>query len=102
CGSERNGYRLYQKGVKACANDGLTYEQIARIYYGKTLQLTDPGRHNIAGGANGPGDSGAVVPHASDIDVHVLQSSGSSFVVGPSPDGQPSDDSATLARVSAD
>ena len=51
CGAEKNGYRLYQKGVKACANDGLTYEQIARIYYGKTLQLTDPGRHNIAGGA---------------------------------------------------
>ena len=102
CGAERNGYRLYQKGVKACANDGLTYEQIARIYYGKTLQLTDPGRHNIAGGANGPGDSGAVVPHASDIDVHVLQSSGTTFVVGATPDNQPTDDSATLARISAD
>ncbi len=102
CGAEKNGYRLYQKGVKACANDGLTYEQIARIYYGKTLQLTDPGRHNIAGSPNGPGDSGAVVPDTGDIDVHVLQSSGTAFVVGASPDTQPTDDSATLARISAD
>ena len=102
CGAEKNGYRLYQKGVKACANDGLTFEQIARIYYGKTLQLTDPGRHNIAGGPNGPGDVGAVLPDASDIDVHVLQSSGTAFVAGASPDNQPTDDSATLARISAD
>ncbi|HVQ22913.1 MAG TPA: VCBS repeat-containing protein, partial [Candidatus Saccharimonadia bacterium] len=102
CGAERNGYRLYQRGVKACAKAGLTYEQIARIYYGRTLQLTDPGRHNIVGGANGPGDSGAVVPDGSGIDVHVLQSSGSAFVVGASPDSQPTDDSTTLARISAD
>ena len=103
CGAEKNGYRLYQKGVKACANDGLTYEQIARIYYGKTLQLTDPGRHNIAGGANGPGDTGAVVPDGDGdrrpraaIERQLLRRAGAIA------DSQPTVDSATLARVSAD
>ena len=77
CGED--GYRLYQKGVKASARAGLTYEQIARIYYGKTLQLTDPGRHNIAGSLHGRGDTGAVVPVGDAIDVHVGSSNGSGF-----------------------
>ncbi|HEX5147539.1 MAG TPA: hypothetical protein VFW02_00570, partial [Candidatus Limnocylindrales bacterium] len=100
CGAEKNGYRLYQKGVKACAKAGLTYEQIARIYYGKTLQLTDPGRHNTGGKAYG--DTGAVVPDGDGIAVHVRASIGSAVVAPTTPDTQPTADSATLGRVSAD
>ena len=102
CGAEKNGYRLYQKGVKACAKAGLTFEQIARVYYGSTLQLTDPGRHNIVGRLNGHGDIGAVVPTAGGIDVHVRRSSGSALVAPDAPAALPIDDAATLGRVSAD
>jgi hypothetical protein len=102
CGAQRNGFRLYQKGVKACARAGLTYEQIARIYYGPSLQLTDPGRHNIAGPPNGRGDTGAVIPVEGGVDVHVLASNGAGFDAPPSPDRQPTDAGATLGRVSAD
>lgn len=102
CGAEKNGYRLYQKGVKACARAGMTYEQIARIYYGSTLQLTDPGRHNIAGTLNGRGDTGAVVPTAEGIDVHVRASNGAGFSAPATPDAHPTSDAATIGRVSAD
>jgi Stage II sporulation protein len=100
CGAEKNGFRLYQKGVKACAKDGKTFEQIARIYYGSTLELTDPGRHNIAGNARG--DIGAVEPAADGVEVHVRISTGSGFVAPPAPDPQTTSDAATLGRVSAD
>ncbi len=102
CGAEKNGYRLYQRGVKACAKAGLTYEQIARIYYGSTLQLTDPGRHNIAGTPHGRGDTGAVVPTAEGVDVHVRASTGAGFTAPATPDAHPTSDDATLGRVSAD
>ncbi len=102
CGAEKNGYRLYQKGVKACAKAGMTSEQIARVYYGSTLELTDPGRHNIAGTLNGRGDTGAVVPTAEGIDVHVLASTGSAFTAPADPDAQTTSDTVTLGRVSAD
>jgi hypothetical protein len=102
CGAERNGYRLYQRGVKACAKAGLTYEQIARIYYGKTLQLTDPGRHNIVGNLNGPGDVAAVVAAGGGVEVHVSRSTGSALVPLGAPTALPIDGAATLGRVSAD
>jgi hypothetical protein len=102
CGAEKNGYRLYQKGVKACAKTGMTYEQIARVYYGSTLQLTDPGRHNIAGALHGRGDTGAVVPVEDAVDVLVHASNGTGFDAPATPDSQPTSDSATLGRVSAD
>ncbi|MET1231874.1 MAG: SpoIID/LytB domain-containing protein [Candidatus Limnocylindrales bacterium] len=102
CGAEKNGYRLYQRGVKACAKAGLTYEQIARIYYGPTLQLTDPGRHNIVGTLNGRGDIAAAVPTAEGIDVHVRASTGVGFNAPATPDAHPTNDGATLGRVSAD
>jgi len=102
CGAEKNGYRLYQKGVKACAKAGMTAEQIARVYYGSTLELTDPGRHNIVGTLNGRGDVGAVVPTDDGIDVHVRASTGTAFSAPAAPDGQTTPDDATLGRVSAD
>ena len=100
CGAEKNGFRLYQKGAKACAKDGKTFEQIARVYYGSTLELTDPGRHNIAGSTRG--DVGAAEPAADGVDVHVLTSNGSGFDAPPAPDAQATSDAATLGRVSAD
>ena len=102
CGAEKNGFRLYQKGVKACAKAGMTSEQIARVYYGSTLELTDPGRHNIVGTLNGRGDTGAVVPTADGIDVHVRASTGRAFAAPAGPDSQTTSDASTLGRVSAD
>ncbi|HEY8167444.1 MAG TPA: SpoIID/LytB domain-containing protein [Candidatus Limnocylindrales bacterium] len=102
CGGEKNGFRLYQKGVKACANAGMSSEQIARVYYGGSLQLTDTGRHNTAGKLHGHGDIGAIVPNGDDVAVHVHQSSGSAFVPPTAPDIVAVDDDDTLSRISAD
>ena len=102
CGAEKNGYRLYQKGVKACAKAGLTYEQIARIYYGSTLQLTDPGRHNIAGRRMAAVTPARSCPPRKRVDVHVRASTGAGFTAPATPDAHPTSDDATLGRVSAD
>ena len=102
CGAEKNGFRLYQKGVKACASLGKTTEEIARIYYGATLQPTDPGRHNVVGALNGPGDGGVAVPNGDGVDAHVFQSTSTGFVAPWKADAIAIADASTLGRVSAD
>lgn len=50
CGEERDGYRLFQKGVYYCAFDqDYSYEQILRIYLDPHLEFVDPGRHDVIG-----------------------------------------------------
>jgi LysM repeat protein len=39
CGAERNGFVLYQAGVRDCGEQGMTLEEIQRIYYGPTLHI---------------------------------------------------------------
>ena len=69
CGAQTNGFRLYQKGVYDCGRKGLTLEEIMRIYYGSTLEISDPGKHEISGGVTG--DGAAVVPTEAGVDAHV-------------------------------
>lgn len=102
CGAERNGYRLYQKGVKACALAGKSFETIARMYYGTTLELTEVGRHNTVGTPYGAGDLGAVVPDGTDGAVHVHRSTGTSFQPASEPATIEVAGEATLGRALAD
>jgi hypothetical protein len=65
CGEERDGFRMYQKGVFYCASDlptspsapkgrhNLNFEQILRIYLNPNLEIVDPGAHDVIGGQQG-------------------------------------------------
>ena len=60
---ERDGYRLFQKGVYYCAHDnGNSFEQILRIYLDPHLEFVDPGRHDVVG--DHLGDATALAPVA--------------------------------------
>ncbi|MGH2408597.1 MAG: SpoIID/LytB domain-containing protein, partial [Candidatus Limnocylindrales bacterium] len=99
CGAEQDGFRLFEKGVYDCARQGKTLEEIERIYYGSTLQPTDPGAHQI--GDSMFGDAAAIVPTKTGVDAYVRTSTGSAFG-SPAPTHINLADSSTLARVSAD
>jgi hypothetical protein len=49
CGSVVNGYRLFQKSASRCARDGMTAEQILRVFYGPDLSVIRPGAHDMNG-----------------------------------------------------
>src|SRR3990172_8723234 len=100
CGAQTNGFRLYQKGVYDCGRKGLTLEEIMRIYYGSTLEISDPGKHEISGGVTG--DGAAVVPTEAGVDAHVYLSTGSRFAAPSAPDPIPLADAVTLDRIAAD
>ena len=100
CGAETNGFRLFQKGVYDCGRKGLTLEEIMRIYYGSTLEISDPGKHEISGGVTG--DGGAVVPTEAGVDAHVYLSTGARFAAPSAPDAIPLADAVTLDRIAAD
>jgi hypothetical protein len=100
CGAEKTGYLLYAKGVYDCGRQGKTLEEIERIYYGSTLQPTDPGAHQIVGSV--PGDVVAIVPAKSGVDAFVRTSTGTAFTASPSAFHIDIADASTLSRVSAD
>src|SRR3970282_538718 len=71
-----------------------------RIYYGSTLEISDPGKHEISGGVTG--DGAAVVPTEAGVDAHVYLSTGSRFAAPSAPDPIPLADAVTLDRIAAD
>ena len=46
CGSDATGWKLYARSATRCANNGKSYQQILRIYYG-------PGLNIVSGGGGG-------------------------------------------------
>lgn len=99
CGAQTDGFKLYQKGVYDCGKKGKTLEEILRVYYGSTLEMTDPGDHQIVGSM--PGDGGAVVPDGAGVNAFVHASTGAAFAPA-NPDSLAIADADTLGRVSAD
>jgi hypothetical protein len=86
CGSNADGYRLYQWSARDCGAKGLTYESILRRYYGLGLLVVRPGHQHAAGSYLG--DAAAVVRGSADgrIQPLVWASGASSFApatVGP-------------------
>lgn len=65
CGEERDGFRMYQKGIYYCSSDlpttksapkgqhNLNFEQILRIYLNPNLEIVDPGSHDVIGEEQG-------------------------------------------------
>jgi hypothetical protein len=100
CGAEKTGYLLYARGVYDCGRQGKTLEEIERIYYGSTLQPTDPGAHQIVGSVQG--DVGAIVPAKSGVDAFVRTSTGTAFTALPAAFHIDIADASTLGRASAD
>ena len=54
CGTAANGYRLLQISASRCARDGMTAEQILRVFYGPDLAVVRPGTADMD--ADGIGD----------------------------------------------
>jgi hypothetical protein len=100
CGAEKTGYLLYAKGVLDCGRQGKTLEEIERIYYGSTLQPTEPGAHQIVGSVYG--DVGAIVAAKSGVDAYVRTSTRTAFTASPARFHIDIPDAVTLGRVSAD
>lgn len=63
CGSDADGFRIYQHTAYQCGVDGLSWEQILRTYQEPRLEIVDPGHHDIIG--DGRGDASVLLPGAS-------------------------------------
>ena len=59
CGTVVSGYRLFQKSASRCARDGMTAEQILRVFYGPRVSIVRPGAHDMNG--DGLGDVAVLV-----------------------------------------
>jgi hypothetical protein len=66
CGTVGNGWRLMQKSSYDCAKDGMTAEQILRVFYGPKLSIVRPGANDMNGDLLG--DLGILLPGASTSD----------------------------------
>lgn len=60
CGAVGNGWRLMQKSASNCARDGMTAEQILRVFYGPNLSIVHPGANDMSGDLRG--DLGVLLP----------------------------------------
>ncbi len=76
CGSDADGFRIWQHSAYACGKSGMDMEQILRRYLEPRLEIVTPGQHDILGDGSGTltsemGDvsalvetgGGALVPH---------------------------------------
>ncbi|MFV2063359.1 MAG: FG-GAP-like repeat-containing protein [Chloroflexota bacterium] len=63
CGADVNGYKLFQRGARACGEDGLKYREILRLYLKPRLEIVTSGRHDIIGSRHG--DAAAMIKNES-------------------------------------
>jgi hypothetical protein len=69
CGANADRWHLFQRSMRRCGLDGLTMEQMLRVYLAPNLEIVDPGRHDIVGREFGDasalvGDGeGTMTPH---------------------------------------
>ncbi|HUP82873.1 MAG TPA: VCBS repeat-containing protein [Candidatus Limnocylindria bacterium] len=73
CGTDSDGFKVFQKSLADCNLKGLNYEETQRRYYEPRLLIVDPREHDILDdpGATGPsyvgsyfGDLGVLAPGA--------------------------------------
>jgi hypothetical protein len=82
CGSDANGYKIYQKSLKDCVMKALTLEEIFRLYYEPTLQIVDVRGHDVlADGGSWRGDAVLTTPSATpgDLDWQAYPATGTGF-----------------------
>jgi len=96
CGTDADGFRLYEHSVFDCAKRlGMTYEQILRRYLDPHLEIVDPGLHDIVGTGNGD-VSALVAVDAATFAPRLYREVGPTQLVPPSV-GSPSIDRRGLA-----
>jgi hypothetical protein len=49
CGADADRWHMFQHSMRRCGLDGLTMEQMLRVYLQPGLEIVDPGRHDIVG-----------------------------------------------------
>jgi hypothetical protein len=59
CGSDSDGWHMYQHSMLRCGRNGLTMEQVLRRYLRPNLEIVTPGAHDIVG--TELGDAAALV-----------------------------------------
>jgi hypothetical protein len=100
CGANADRWHMFQRSMRRCGLDGLTMEQMLRIYLAPNLEIVDPGRHDIIGREFG--DASALVGDGDGrLTAHVWptreESTAPSEVVGPALHAQ-----AMVGQASAD
>ena len=83
CGTDGDGFKVYQKSLKDCATKGLSLEETLREYFGPNLLLVDGRPHDIVNDQNWRGDLGLLVPNGGDTQWRLYQGSSDSFNAGP-------------------
>ena len=79
CGSNSNGYRLYQWSAYDCGRRGATLEWILRRYYYPGLQVVRAGAHQITGTYRGDGSAAVPGSTTGRMRTRVYTSTGRSF-----------------------
>jgi hypothetical protein len=64
CGTDTDGWKLYQNSTRRCGQDGLRMLDILRLYLEPRLEIVSLGRHDIVG--NERGDASAFVVNGQD------------------------------------
>lgn len=102
CGTDSDGFRLYQHSAFDCAKRGMTWEGILRTYMEPRLEIVDPGIHNVLGSEFG--DAVVLEPAQTlqeGIRPRVYSSTGTTFHRMPAVDVD-IDPALTLGTLSAD
>lgn len=82
CGSDGDGFKIYQKSLKDCATKGLSLEEALRQYFEPKLLLVDGRRHDIVDDRNWRGDLGLLVPSGGDTQWRLYEGTTDSFNAG--------------------
>ena len=83
CGTDGDGFKVYQKSLRDCANKGLSLEETLREYFEPNLLLVDGREHDIVDDQNWRGDLGLLVANGGDTQWRLYQGTGDSFNGGP-------------------
>jgi hypothetical protein len=77
CGTDSDGWHLFQHSAHDCGRDGHTWEGIMRKYVEPRLQIVDPGSHDLLGDIRG--DAGVLTPRRDSFLGRTYRASGAGF-----------------------
>ena len=83
CGTDSDGFRVYQKSLKDCSTKGLSLEETLHKYFEPKLLIVDGRRHDIVDDQNWRGDLGLLAANGNDIQWRLYTGTGDSFSAGP-------------------
>jgi hypothetical protein len=81
CGTDSDGFHLFQHSAHDCGKDGHTWEGIMRNYVEPKLEVVDPGVHSLVSGVRG--DAGVLDGSvAGQLKARTYESTGTRFLPG--------------------